>query len=654
MNCPPQNTSFKAADILAYPATQLFVERAAASSETPELAEDEATVIAEICQRLDGIPLAIELAAGRVNAYGVAGTASLLDGHMSLLWRGRRTAIPRHQTLSATLGWSYNLLSDGESATLRRLSAFSGLFTLEAAITVASFQGVSKAEAAETIAGLLSKSLIATHSERPLRYRLLDTMRAFAREKLAEKGEGNEAARAHAQYFCDFFQEIATKSGGLPSDGRFLAHADQVSNVRAALDWSFSDHGDQVIGMNLVASAAQFFLELSLLTECCRWTQHAVALLDTISVGERQEMELQGALGASLMMTQGNTDVVKSAFVRGLQLAEQLNDPFWQLWILRLMQVYHTRIGDFQGALDAGRKGEIVAKSLNDPASAMYVQWALGIAHHMIGNQRNAVELCESAMAQNPRSQQSYTLHLGYDNRIFALFALTRGLWLTGRPDRAVEAAKYTIDEAARLEQPLSLSLAFVFTVPVFLWVGDWILAEHMIADFVDHAARHGFSSHHGVATGLNGELMIRRGDVATGLDHLRRSQAALHAIRYRMMSTVFGTAEALGLAQLHQFGDALRVIEHSIAEIGERRILRHARNVARQGTHSAMFGPQCRGRDLSPAVARSFAQARCYRLGVADCGYSWAPLARSRSRRGRTRFGPATVRSLPRRPRYR
>ena len=308
-----------------------------------------------------------------------------------------------------------------------------------------------------------------------------------------------------------------------------------------------------------------------MLTECCRWTQHAVALLDAISVGERQEMELQGALGASLMMTQGNTDVVKSAFVRGLQLAEQLNDPFWQLWILRLMQVYHTRIGDFQGALDAGRKGEIVAKSLNDPASAMYVQWALGIAHHMIGNQRSAVELCESALAQNPRSQQSYTLHLGYDNRIFALFALTRGLWLTGRPDRAVEAAKYTIDEAARLEQPLSLSLAFVFTVPVFLWVGDWILAEHMIADFVDHAARHGFSSHHGVATGLNGELLIRRGDVATGLDHLRRSQAALHAIRYRMMSTVFGTAEALGLAQLNQFGDALRVIEHSIAEIGER-----------------------------------------------------------------------------------
>ena len=569
LNCPPQSASFKAADILAYPATQLFVERAAVNSETPELAEGEASTIAEICQRLDGIPLAIELAAGRVNAYGVAGTASLLDGHMSLLWRGRRTAIPRHQTLSATLGWSYNLLSDGESATLRRVSAFSGPFTLEAAIAVASAQGVSKAEAAETIASLLSKSLIATHSERPLRYRLLDTMRSFAREKLAERGEVDQAARAHAQYFCDFFQDIATKSGGLPSDGRFIPHADQVANVRAALDWSFSNQGDQALGMNLAASAAQFFLELSLLTECHRWTQHAVTLLGAYSVGERQEMELQGALGASLMMTQGNTDAVKNALVRALQLAEQLDDPFWQLWILRLLKIYRTRIGDFQGALDAGRREEIIVRTLNDPVSAMYVQWSLGMAHHMIGNQRDAVSLCESALTQKSRSQQSYTLHLGYDNRIFALFALTRGLWLTGWPDRAVEAANYTIDEAWRLEQPLSLSLAFVFIIPVFLWVGDWVQAEHMIEDFVDHAARHGFSSHHGAAVGLHGELMIRRGDVTNGLEQLRRSQAALQAVRYRMMSTVFGTAEALALAQLHQFGDALRVIDRSIAEIG-------------------------------------------------------------------------------------
>jgi predicted ATPase/DNA-binding winged helix-turn-helix (wHTH) protein len=570
LNFPPPDAPFTTADILAYPATQLFAERVAASSGRSELSEEETPLIADICRRLDGIPLAIELAAGRVNAYGVAGTASLLDGHMSLLWRGRRTAIPRHQTLSATLAWSYNLLSDVESATLRRLSTFSGPFTLEAAIAVACSQHISEAEAAEAIASLVSKSLISAPSGRPLRYRLLDATRAFAREKLVERGETDQAARAHAQYFCEFLKQIADRPGGVPGDGRFFPHADQVSNIRVALDWSLSAQGDKDIGVSLAASAGQFFLELSLLTECHRWTQQAVGLLEATSTGGRQEMALRAALGASLMVTQGNSEVVRSSLQRGVQLAEQLGDRFWQLWILRLLQIFHTRIGDFQGSLDAGKRGETVAKLLDDPASALYVQWALGIAHHMIGNQQNAVELCESALVQNP-GPQSQTLHFGYDNRIFALFALARGLWLTGQPDRAVEVASFTIGEAERLEQPLSLSLAFVFTIPVFLWGGDWDTAELMIERFIDCAARHGFGTHHAVGIGLKGVLLIRRGDIAGGIDHLHRSKAILQAARYRMMFTTFGIAEAEALVQLHQLEDALRVIDECISSVGER-----------------------------------------------------------------------------------
>ena len=571
LDYPPQRDGISVDDVLAYPAVQLFVERVTASLGAFELTEEQAPLVAEICRRLDGIALAIELAAGRVQTYGIAGTASLLNSRFSLLWRGRRTAIPRHQTLSAALGWSYDLLTPVESGALRRLSVFVGPFTLAAALAVVTNHEVSESEAVEIIASLLSKSLIATPSERPLRYRLLDTTRAFAREKLAEQGETNQAARAHAEYFCRFLKDIASAAAGPPSDGRFLPHADQAPNVRAALDWSFSVHGDPVIGVHLAASAAQFFLELSLLTECHRWAQHAVALLDASLIGGRQEMELHATLGASLMVVQGNSEEVWSALTRGLQLAEQVDDPFWQLWILRLLQIYHTRTGNFQGSLDAGRKGETVSKAVNDPASLLYVQWALGIAHHMIGNQRDAVELCESALVQNPTSPRSSTLHLGYDNRIFALFALGRGLWLTGRPDRAIEVASNTISEAERLEQPLSLSLALVFTVPVFLWVGDWTNAERLIAGFINHTAKHGYGSHHSVAIGLKGELMIRSGEVAKGMDHLRRSQAELHAARYRMMSSVFVTAQAEGLVRLHQSEEAFNVLEESIVQVGER-----------------------------------------------------------------------------------
>ncbi|KJC38844.1 winged helix-turn-helix domain-containing protein [Bradyrhizobium sp. LTSP857] len=569
LDCPPQRDGLSMADILAYPASQLFVERIAESLSEFELSEEDAPLVADICRRLDGIALAIELAAGRVNAYGIAGTASLLDSRFSLLWRGRRTAIPRHQTLSAALSWSYDLLPAAESATLRGLSVFVGPFTLEAALAVASCQGISEAEAVEAISNLLSKSLIATSpAERRLRYRLLDTTRAFAGNKLIESGEAARAARAHAAYFRDVLHDISIKSNGMQSAGGFLPYADHLPNVRAALTWTFSENGDRTIGVDLAAAAAQFFLELTLLTECYRWTQQALASAD--AVDNRKEMTLQAALGVSVMFTQGNTEGVRSAFTRSLQLAEELDDLHWQLWLLRGLHIYLTRVGDFRGALGTGEQGESVARKLNDPTSTLNVEWMLGVAHHLIGNQDKAVQFCESAMVQNPSSQRLNIGHLGYDDRIVALVALARGLWLSGRPDRAIEAARYTVREAEQLEQPLTLGISLIWTIYVFLWVGDWASAESMIDRLIDHAARHFLGPYHAVGIGQKGELLLRRGDVTGGIDHLRRSQATLYATRHRIMTTVFATALAEGLAAQNELDEALRTIDEAIAQIGD------------------------------------------------------------------------------------
>ncbi|RXG96422.1 ATP-binding protein [Bradyrhizobium zhanjiangense] len=568
LDCPPQRDGLSIAEILAYPASQLFVERIAESLSEFELSEEDAPLVAEICRRLDGIALAIELAAGRVNAYGIAGTASLLDSRFSLLWRGRRTAIPRHQTLSAALAWSYDLLPPAESATLRGLSVFVGPFTLEAAIAVASSQGISESEAVETISNLLSKSLIATSpAERRLRYRLLDTTRAFVADKLVENGEAARAARAHAEYFRDVLRDIAVKSAGMQSAGGFLPYADYLPNVRAALTWSFSDGGDRTIGVDLAASAAQFFLELTLLTECYRWTRQALASL-TDSIDSRQEMTLQAALGVSVMFTQGNTEAVRAAFTRSLQLAGELEDLHWQLWLLRGLHIYLTRVGDFHGALGTGEQGESVARRLNDPAAALNVEWMLGVAHHLIGNQDKAVQFCQSAMMHNPGSQRLNIGHLGYDDRIVALVALARGLWLTGRPDRAIETARYTVREAELLEQPLTLGISLIWTIYVFLWVGDWANAEIQIERLIEHSARHFLGPYHAVGIGQKGELLLRRGDVAAGMEHLRRSQATLYATRHRIMTTVFATALAEGLLAQNQPDEALRTIDEAIAQI--------------------------------------------------------------------------------------
>lgn len=569
LDCPPEREGLGIADILAYPASQLFVERIAESLSEFELRDEDAPLVAEICRRLDGIALAIELAAGRVNAYGIAGTASLLDSRFSLLWRGRRTAIPRHQTLSAALAWSYDLLPPAESATLRGLSVFVGPFTLEAALAVASCQGISEPEAVEAISNLLSKSLIATSpAERRLRYRLLDTTRAFVADKLVENGEADRVARAHAEYFRDFLHDIALKSTGMQSAGGFLPYADHLPNVRAALTFSFSESGDRTIGVDLAASAAQFFLELTLLTECYRWTRQALASPDARAADSRKEMILQAALGVSVMFTQGNTEGVRSAFTRSLQLARELEDLHWQLWLLRGLHIYLTRVGDFHGALGIGEQGESVARKLNDPTATLNVEWMLGVAHHLIGNQDKAVRFCESAMVHNPGSQRLNIGHLGYDDRIVALVALARGLWLTGRPERAIEAARYTVREAELLEQPLTLGISLIWTIYVFLWVGDWDNAEILIERLIDHSARHFLGPYHAVGIGQKGELLLRRGDVAAGIEHLRRSQATLHAARHRIMTTVFATALAEGLASQNQPDEALQTINEAIAQI--------------------------------------------------------------------------------------
>ncbi len=189
------------AAVLRYPAVQLFVDRVAAKIENFILTDGDAPFAAELCRNLDGIPLAIELAASRVAALGVKNTVIRLLSRLELLKLGRRTAVPRHQTLKATFDWSYELLSDVERIVFRHVAPFVGHFTLEAAGYVAGQQALSKGEISDAIAGLIEKSLITSRlcGGQP-KYRLLDTTRAYALEKLEEYAELVSSSRRHAEY----------------------------------------------------------------------------------------------------------------------------------------------------------------------------------------------------------------------------------------------------------------------------------------------------------------------------------------------------------------------------------------------------------------------------------------------------------------------
>ena len=572
LESPPDDEGLTAAKALEFPAVQLFVERATASNNGFRLSDEDAPIIAGICRMLDGIALAIELVAGRVDAYGIRGAAELLNNRFGLLWQSRRTALPRHQTLNAMLDWSYRLLTDFERTILSRISIFVGTFSLEAARAIAAAGGVDEAQVVDAVGSLVAKSLASVEKagDATMRYRLLDTMRSFVTEKLSESGEMDTIARRHAIYFCEFLEAANAAASTDRKTHGLMECVEQLGNVRAALDWSFSDRGDPSVGTALVAASAPLFLELSLLNECQRWAERALAVIDCNDRGSRREMELQASLGLSLMFTTGNREEVRSALIRGLELAELLDEPYHQLRLLGGLSIFLIRTGDFSGALQVAQQSEVVAKALADPAAVAFAHWMLGVAHHNIGNQASARTYCETAVMHVPASRRINMIQFGCDHRIRALAALARTLWLQGYPEQAVKVAHQTIRAAEEFKHPVTLCIALIWTVPVFIWSGEWTAAEATTERLVTHAARHALRPYQAISLGLTGDLSIKRGEAQNGVRLLGKCLDELRAERHQVLTPVLTSAMAEGLAVMGQIENAFAAIDHALAMIAK------------------------------------------------------------------------------------
>jgi len=210
--CLPELPMLTAAELLSYPAVQLFVERASARGTDFTLSDDDASAVTEICRKLDGVPLAIELAAMRAAIFGLKDTAARLGSRLDLLKFGRRTANPRHRTLRATLDWSHDHLSDVQRLVLRRVAIFIGSFTLDAAVSIVE-EGMSQNDVAEALESLVDKSMVEvgvdTHETS---YRLLDTTRTYALEKLLHREEHDAIASRHANLLSKRLEERATST----------------------------------------------------------------------------------------------------------------------------------------------------------------------------------------------------------------------------------------------------------------------------------------------------------------------------------------------------------------------------------------------------------------------------------------------------------
>jgi predicted ATPase/DNA-binding winged helix-turn-helix (wHTH) protein len=490
---PARADRLSAAEALGFPAVELFTERAAASLDSFELNSSNVATVIEICQRLDGIPLAIELAAARVGLFGVEGLVARLNDCFSLLTKGRRTALPRHQTLRATLDWSFELLSEQEKIVLRRLATLLGEFTMEAAIALGSGGEKAVANGVDTVASLIEKSLVATDvSGNVAHYRLLSTTRAYALEKLKLSGEERKVALCHALYFGDLARKAEADWQTVPATQWLQIYGRTIDDMRSAIDWALLSDEHHSIGFDIILATAALWFQLSLMDEYRERLQCALVRLNQgPDIDLPRKARLRIALGHAVWYSRNDTDQMEDAFSRALAISEEIDDRSVQLQSLWGMWAVWRSRGAYKKALALANRYEAVAVAFGEPKFISLANRILSLNNHYLGNQDLARRLVEQVQSQAPQPVRSANNDFQLDRHVAMMTLMSRILWLQGFPDQAAAAAREAIEAALKTKHVLSLGYALCMAgCPVALWTGDLLEAKRCTDLLREYAAK--------------------------------------------------------------------------------------------------------------------------------------------------------------------
>ncbi|MDX1378573.1 MAG: AAA family ATPase, partial [Anaerolineales bacterium] len=359
--------------LLDYESIRLFVDRATAANPNFKLTKENASSVAQICRRLDGIPLALELAAARARVLSVEQIAERLDDRFRLLTGGARTALPRQQTLRALIDWSYDLLSDPEKALFRRLAVFVGGWTLEAAESVCSGEGVESYEVLDLLTQLVDKSLvIAEEQDGAVRYHRLETIRQYAREKLLETNEAVTVRDRHLDYFLEESKLSDKEFVGMWYGGFVHEKTIEGDNVRAALSWAVDNH--PIKAMELATTSLTFwtwFLQ-GQLVEIRDWCELIISRVESLETEEIQSAEnfrkwkaLLWIRQSQILMNQGDHTGSRSAAKKGMEMAREIVDNRVLAEALGTLGIGALYSGDPEYALKVTQKGIELSESEN-------------------------------------------------------------------------------------------------------------------------------------------------------------------------------------------------------------------------------------------------------------------------------------------------
>jgi len=599
LDFPPDGSEQTANAVLRYPAVQLFVRRVAARAGGVVLTDEEAPVVAEMCRKLDGMPLAIELAAGQVAALGLKNTVSRLVSRLELLKLSHRTTVPRHRTLKATLDWSYNLLSDAERIVLRRIAPFVGHFTLEGARHVAGELGAGAGEIIDAIAGLVEKSLIATRiDETQAQYRLLDTTRAYALQKLEEHAEVDVVLRRHAEYVAGYLESqrvallapaTAERAAAYPDPSGNIrpapewtfglrgnnqiatglaaasTHSGQFGNIRAALEWSFGPNGDDEIATRLAAASTQLFLELSLLIECRVWAERAIIRLGDQHKDSRREMEIYASLSLALMHSEGSSELVRKVFSRALDVAAIQGDFAYELLLLSGLFMYYRWNIDINASLDIATRSREVALKTGDHDDMALAESMLGAAHHLAGNHLVASRHFESGLSHAASGWRFRAGQHLFHHSSLLLVGMARCLLYRGLLDQSLDYAERAIEEGEKSNHPATLCRSLSLVIPVYLVLADSRRSEQYIAQLTELAAVYSLKPYRAAATGLRGQWLFLQDDLGEAIPLLKRALEELHAQRHEMLNMDFLCDLVAGLIVMGEHQEALTLTVNAI-----------------------------------------------------------------------------------------
>ena len=438
----PEEAAPSAAVAQASGAVRLFIQRAKAADLGFQCNDQNAPTIAAICRRLDGIPLAIEMAAARVATLGLDTLAQLLDERFRVLTGGRRSAIPRQRTLQATLDWSYGLLATRERIVFRRLAGFIGGFSLGAAIGVAADAELDQFEVIDSITILMAKSLLVIDAgDGHARYRLLETTRVYALDKLAEAQETALIARLAAQHYLLVFKSCFDDWTRL-SDSAFDArYAPELDNLRLALDWSFGPDGDPQIGLALTGLSGQLWVGRLMLAE---QQQRLDTALASLGPDTPPELEADLQLVAGMFFYWRLNERAISAMRRAMSLYRAPGNAI-RLGYVQLMLGSSLVLGGVDGAEEMLLQAQATLANSKRPRLLALVPKSFGLLYTIRGMTADAVREFSSALELS-RAAGDEILELTI------LENMANVLWNAGDLAQALAAARNVVEQCKQVK----------------------------------------------------------------------------------------------------------------------------------------------------------------------------------------------------------